>query len=330
MRLDIPIRPRRNRSTYQIRELVREVRVSASDLILPMFVIEGGRLEEPIFSMPGISRYSSDLIVEKAAEAFGLGIPAIALFPRIDKAKKNREASEATNPAGLIQRTVSLIKKNLPDIIVITDVALDPYSSDGHDGILINNEVVNDQTIKILCKMAISQAEAGADIVAPSDMMDGRIGFIRKALDEANFPQVGIMSYTAKYASNFYGPFREALDSDPKVGDKRTYQMDPGNSREALRELQLDIHEGADIVMVKPALPYLDIINRIRSHSNLPIAAYQVSGEYSMIKAAEKEGWIDISNAMEETLVSIKRAGADMILTYFAQEMAKILKKQTK
>ena len=329
MRLNIPIRPRRNRASFQIRELVREVRVSASDLILPLFVIEGDKLEEPVFSMPGISRYSIDLVVEKAVEAFGLGIPAIALFPRIDKALKNSQASEAINPTGLIQRTVSIIKKTLPDIIVITDVALDPYSSDGHDGILFNNEIVNDQTVKILCRMAVSQAEAGADIVAPSDMMDGRIGFIRKALDEANFSRVGIMSYTAKYASNFYGPFREALNSGLKVGDKRTYQMDPGNSREALRELQLDTQEGADIVMVKPALPYLDVINRIRSQSNLPIAAYQVSGEYAMIKLAEKEGWLDISNAMEETLVSIKRAGADMILTYFALEMAKYCKRDT-
>ena len=329
MRLNIPIRPRRNRASFQIRELVREARVSASDLILPLFVIEGDKLEEPVFSMPGISRYSIDLVVEKAVEAFGLGIPAIALFPRIDKALKNSQASEAINPTGLIQRTVSIIKKTLPDIIVITDVALDPYSSDGHDGILFNNEIVNDQTVKILCRMAVSQAEAGADIVAPSDMMDGRIGFIRKALDEANFSRVGIMSYTAKYASNFYGPFREALNSGLKVGDKRTYQMDPGNSREALRELQLDTQEGADIVMVKPALPYLDVINRIRSQSNLPIAAYQVSGEYAMIKLAEKEGWLDISNAMEETLVSIKRAGADMILTYFALEMAKYCKRDT-
>ena len=329
MRLNIPIRPRRNRASFQIRELVREARVSASDLILPLFVIEGDKLEEPVFSMPGISRYSIDLVVGKAVEAFELGIPAIALFPRIDKALKNSQASEAINPTGLIQRTVSIIKKTLPDIIVITDVALDPYSSDGHDGILFNNEIVNDQTVKILCRMAVSQAEAGADIVAPSDMMDGRIGFIRKALDEANFSRVGIMSYTAKYASNFYGPFREALNSGLKVGDKRTYQMDPGNSREALRELQLDIQEGADIVMVKPALPYLDVINRIRSRSNLPIAAYQVSGEYAMIKLAEKEGWLDISNAMEETLVSIKRAGADMILTYFALEMAKYCKRDT-
>ena len=329
MRLNIPIRPRRNRASFQIRELVREARVSASDLILPLFVIEGDKLEEPVFSMPGISRYSIDLVVEKAVEAFGLGIPAIALFPRIDKALKNSQASEAINPTGLIQRTVSIIKKTLPDIIVITDVALDPYSSDGHDGILFNNEIVNDQTVKILCRMAVSQAEAGADIVAPSDMMDGRIGFIRKALDEANFSRVGIMSYTAKYASNFYGPFREALNSGLKVGDKRTYQMDPGNSREALRELQLDTQEGADIVMVKPALPYLDVINRIRSQTNLPIAAYQVSGEYAMIKLAEKEGWLDISNAMEETLVSIKRAGADMILTYFALEMAKYCKRDT-
>jgi porphobilinogen synthase len=249
----------------------------------------------------------------------------VALFPVLPEAKKDKYAKESVNPAGLFQEAIAAIKAKVPHLAVITDVAMDPYSCDGHDGLVENGEIVNDPTLSILAEMAVSQAKAGADIVAPSDMMDGRIGVIRKALDQAGCENVGILSYAAKYASSFYGPFREALDSAPRAGDKKTYQMDPANRREALREVMLDVQEGADMVMVKPALAYLDVIMAVRAKVSVPVAAYQVSGEYAMIKAAAANGWIDGDRAMHETLVAIKRAGADMILSYFALEMARLL-----
>ncbi|NEP45779.1 MAG: porphobilinogen synthase, partial [Okeania sp. SIO2H7] len=259
-------------------------------------------------------------------DAYNLGINAIALFPLVEEAKKDNVGTESYNPDGLIQRTVKAIKQTVPDIVVITDVALDPYSSEGHDGIVGENGVIlNDPTVEVLVKQALSQAEAGADIVAPSDMMDGRIGAIRKALDAAEYFDVGILAYSAKYASAYYGPFRDALDSAPKFGDKKTYQMNPANAREAIKEVALDIAEGADMVMVKPALAYLDIICEVKKTTNLPVAAYNVSGEYAMIKAAGEKGWIDEKKVMLETLTSMKRAGADLILTYFAKEVALIL-----
>ena len=277
--------------------------------------------------MPGSYRYSLDLLLKEIEDAYNLGINAIALFPLVAEAKKDNVGTESYNSEGLIQRTVRAIKQTIPDIVVITDVALDPYSSEGHDGIVGENGVIlNDPTVEVLVKQALSHAEAGADIVAPSDMMDGRIGAIRKALDAAEYFDVGILAYSAKYASAYYGPFRDALDSAPKFGDKKTYQMDSANAREALKEVALDIAEGADMVMVKPALAYLDIICEVKKTTNLPVAAYNVSGEYAMIKAAGQKGWIDEKKVMLETLTSMKRAGADLILTYFAKEVALILK----
>ena len=277
--------------------------------------------------MPGSYRYSLDLLLKEIEDAYNLGINAIALFPLVAEAKKDNVGTESYNSEGLIQRTVRAIKQTIPDIVVITDVALDPYSSEGHDGIVGENGVIlNDPTVEVLVKQALSHAEAGADIVAPSDMMDGRIGAIRKALDAAEYSDVGILAYSAKYASAYYGPFRDALDSAPKFGDKKTYQMDSANAREAIKEVALDIAEGADMVMVKPALAYLDIICEVKKTTNLPVAAYNVSGEYAMIKAAGQKGWIDEKKVMLETLTSMKRAGADLILTYFAKEVALILK----
>lgn len=324
-RISIKHRPRRNRRTAAIRNLVCETRLDASDLILPVFVVEGKKQRVPIASMPGQFRLSVDHLIELCREAADLGISGVALFPVLPDAKKDRYAKESVNPEGLCQRAISEIKAKVPELAVISDVAMDPYSTDGHDGLVIDGEIVNDPTLAILAEMAVSQARAGADLVAPSDMMDGRVGFIRKALDSAGFEHVGVLSYAAKYASAFYGPFREALDSAPRSGDKKTYQMDPANRREAIREVLLDCQEGADMVMVKPALAYLDVIAAVRSKVTIPVAAYQVSGEYAMIKAAEKNGWLDGSRAMEETLLSIKRAGADMILTYFALDMARRL-----
>lgn len=284
--------------------------------------MEGKNQRVAIKAMPGVERLTRENIVKIAKEAYKLGIPAIALFPVIENKKKDKRASESRNRKGLLQNTIRDLKNAVPELTVISDVAMDPYSTDGHDGLVEKGQIVNDATLPILAEMAIAQAEAGADIVAPSDMMDGRVGFIRSALDEEGFENVSILSYAAKYASSFYGPFREALDSAPKSGDKKTYQMNPANKREALREVALDIEEGADIVMVKPAGAYLDIIQLVRASFDVPVAAYQVSGEYSMIKAAAEKGWIDGERAMSESLLSIKRAGADMILTYFALEMA--------
>lgn len=319
------VRPRRNRKSAAIRSLVQETTLQASDLILPLFVMEGKNQRVQIKSMPGVERLSRENIVKIAKEAYKLGIPAVALFPVIDDKKKDKRASESRNRKGLLQNTIRDLKNAVPELAVIGDVAMDPYSSDGHDGLVEKGQIINDATLPILAEMAIAQAEAGADIVAPSDMMDGRVGFIRDALDEEGFDDVSILSYAAKYASSFYGPFREALDSAPRGGDKKTYQMDPSNRREAIREVALDIEEGADMVMVKPAGAYLDIIQLVRANFEVPVAAYQVSGEYAMIKAAAEKKWIDGERAMAESLLSIKRAGADMILTYFAVEMAKKL-----
>jgi porphobilinogen synthase len=289
--------------------------------------MEGEGQKQEISSMPGSYRYTLDLLLKEIADAYALGIPAIALFPLVANEKKDNAGTESYNPDGLVQRTIRAIKKQTPEIVIITDVALDPFSTHGHDGIVgENGEILNDETVEVLVKQAISQAEAGADMVAPSDMMDGRIGAIREGLDNAGFTNVSILAYSAKYASAYYGPFRDALDSAPKFGDKKTYQMDAANAREAITEADLDIAEGADIIMVKPALAYLDIIHLLRNTTNVPIAAYNVSGEYAMIKAAGQLGWIDEKKVILETLTSIKRAGADLILTYFAKEVALMLR----
>jgi porphobilinogen synthase len=325
IRLSLPQRPRRNRVSSAIRDLVRETVLHPSDLIFPIFIMEGKNQKIPIGAMPGQYRVTLDNAIEICKEAAQLGIPAVALFPVLPDSSKDKLATESTNSAGLLPRAIAEIKAKVPGLAVISDVAMDPYSSDGHDGLVRDGEIVNDETLPILAAMAVTQARAGADLVAPSDMMDGRVGYIRRALDNAGFDKVGILSYAAKYASSFYGPFREALDSAPRSGDKKTYQMDPANRREAIREAVLDVREGADIVMVKPALAYLDIIAAVRAKVSVPVAAYQVSGEYAMIKAAAEKGWIDGARAMEESLTAIKRAGADMILSYFALEMARQL-----
>jgi porphobilinogen synthase len=319
-------RPRRLRRSPAIRRLVSETILTVDDLIYPMFVMEGENTKIEIPSMPGCFRFTLDLLLKEIAEVYSLGIKAIALFPVVPNAKKDDLGTESYNPEGLVQQTVRAIKQAIPDILVITDVALDPFTTHGHDGLVdAQGIIVNDPTVDVLVKMSLSQAIAGADIVAPSDMMDGRIGAIRDALDAHGYTDVAILAYSAKYASAYYGPFRDALESAPKSGDKKTYQMDPANSREALKEVFLDIAEGADIVMVKPALAYLDIIAKVKDATDLPVAAYNVSGEYAMIKAAAERGWIDGEKVMLETLTSMKRAGADIILTYFAKEVALIL-----
>ena len=320
--MSLPIRPRRNRQSAAIRGLVRETRLSAQQFILPLFITEG-RMEEPIASMPGCQRWSLDGLVREAISAWEAGVRAIVLFPRIADDLKTCQAEEAWNDAGLVPRAIKALKAALPDLAVITDVALDPYNSDGHDGLVADDgRILNDETVVALCRQALCHARAGATIVSPSDMMDGRVGALRTALDSEGFQGVSIMSYTAKYASACYGPFRGALDSAPKAGDKKTYQMDPANAREAVREAMLDEAEGADILMVKPAGFYLDIIHQLRSETNLPLAAYQVSGDYLMIKAACAAGWLDERKIVLESLTAIHRAGADMILTYFAKQAA--------
>jgi porphobilinogen synthase len=327
--LSLTRRPRRLRRNPSIRSLVSETQLTVDDLIYPMFVMEGENQRVEIASMPGCYRYTLDLLLKEVAELYTLGIKAIALFPVVSESKKDEDGTESYNPEGLAQLTVKAIKAQTPETIVITDVALDPFTTHGHDGVIDENGVIlNDETVAILIKMSVSQAQAGCDMVAPSDMMDGRIGAIRKGLDAHGFTDVGILAYSAKYASAYYGPFRDALDSAPKFGDKKTYQMDPANAREALAEVELDIIEGADIVMVKPALAYLDIIHQVKANCNVPVAAYNVSGEYSLIKAAAQLGWIDEKKIVMETLLSIKRAGADLILTYFAKDVALILHHQ--
>jgi porphobilinogen synthase len=327
VRTDILLqRPRRLRRTSALRRMVQETTLTVNDLIYPLFVMEGEEQKVEIASMPGCYRYSLDLLLKEIQQAFDLGINAIALFPVISEQLKNDTGTESYNPEGLVQRTVKAIKQAVPEIVVITDVALDPFTTHGHDGLVDDKgTILNDPTVEVLVKMALSQAAVGADLVAPSDMMDGRVGAIRRALDAAGYYDVGILAYSAKYASAYYGPFRDALDSAPKFGDKKTYQMDAANAREAIKEVALDIAEGADIVMVKPALAYLDIIQQIRKYTELPVAAYNVSGEYAMIKAAAQHGWIDEKKIILESLTSMKRAGADLILTYFAKEVALML-----
>ena len=322
-------RPRRLRKQKFNRSLVRENSLSASDLIYPLFVIEGENKREIIESMPGIERVSIDQLLVEAKEVMDLKIQAIALFPVINSDKKTEEAEEAYNPDGLVQRAVRALKRSLPDLAVITDVALDPFTSHGQDGLIDSDGyVLNDETVDVLIKQSISHAEAGADIVAPSDMMDGRIGAIRNALEESGFIHTNILSYSAKYASSFYGPFREAVGSSGNLGksDKKSYQMDPGNSNEAIREVELDINEGADMVMIKPGLPYLDIVSNVKQVFGVPTFAYHVSGEYAMLKAASQNNWIDEKSTVLETLLCFKRAGADAILTYFAKDAAKWIK----
>ena len=322
--MDLVHRPRRLRLSAPIRGLVRETELSPRQLIYPMFVTDGKSVREQIDSMPGQFRLSIDEIVRECEELYALGIGAVNLFGFT--LEKDDMATNSYNPKGLVQQAIVAIKSSVPDLCVQTDVALDPYTNHGHDGLVIKNKIANDESIEVLCRMALSHAEAGADWIAPSDMMDGRVGAIRKTLDTQGFKNVGILSYSAKYASCFYGPFRGALQSAPKSGDKKTYQMDPANINEALREISLDIEEGADVVMVKPALTYLDVISRAREVFDCPIAAYNVSGEYSMVIAAAEKGWIDRDRAMMEMLLSIKRAGANMIITYFAKEAAAFLR----
>nr|WP_026609624.1 porphobilinogen synthase [Methylocaldum szegediense] len=319
------IRLRRMRQYEFCRRLIRETRLSADDLIYPLFVLEGENRREPVASMPGIERLSIDLILKECETAYRLGIPAIALFPVTSPEKKTDDAREAYNPAGLVQRAVRMLKRHLPELGVITDVALDPFTTHGQDG-LVDQEgyVVNDETVEVLVRQAMSHAEAGADVVAPSDMMDGRVGAIRCALEAKGFVHTRILAYSAKYASAFYGPFRDAVGSAANLGsgNKYTYQMDPANSDEALREVELDLAEGADMVMVKPGLPYLDIIRRVKDRFGVPTFAYQVSGEYAMLKAAAQNGWLDERKTVLESLLALKRAGADAILTYYAKTVA--------
>ena len=331
--MDLTYRPRRLRRTASLRAMVRETNLSPADFIYPLFVHEGAEVE-PIGAMPGANRWSLQQLTSEVRRAWELGIRCVVLFPKVSEGLKTADGAECFNENGLIPRAIRQLKQELPDMAIMTDVALDPYSCDGHDGIVSEEGVVlNDETIELLCKQAVAQARAGADLIGPSDMMDGRVGAIREALDDEGFEHVGIISYTAKYSSAYYGPFREALDSAPRAagskpipGNKDTYQMDPANAREAITEAQLDEQEGADIMMVKPGLAYLDIIYRLREESELPIAAYNVSGEYSMVKAAAERGWINEKALVLETLLSFKRAGADLILTYHACDAAEWLK----
>ncbi len=325
-RMYMHIRPRRNRKNPAIRAMLKETIVTPADLIYPLFVQEGD-LDEPLSSMPGCVRWSIEGLVKEAESAHKLGVLAVVVFPAIKEELKTPNSEESYNDDGLIPRVIKRLKQEIPTLQVITDVALDPYNSEGHDGLVMIGasgevEILNDATIEVLCKQALCHARAGADIVAPSDMMDGRVEAIRKTLDTEGYQNISIMSYTAKYASAFYGPFRGALNSTPKAGDKKTYQMETANSREALHELELDEQEGADFVIVKPAGPYLDIIAMLRENTYLPVVAYQVSGEYLMMKSAVKDGWLDEKSVVIESLTSIKRAGADIILTYFAKDFA--------
>ncbi len=316
------IRPRRNRANSSVRGMVRETRLSLEQLVYPLFLLEDKQAVHPILSMPGISRFGLEKLMVEVDECMNAGVTNFILFPAVDEKHKDKYASYSLDASNFYLTAIRELKKRFPEAIFISDVAMDPYSSDGHDGLVINNQIVNDETLPILSAMAVAQAEAGFDIIGPSDMMDGRVGEIRDTLDNHGFVNVGIMSYTAKYASAFYGPFREALDSAPKSGDKMTYQMDYANRKEALREAELDEEEGADFLMVKPALCYLDVIRDLSNYSSLPIAAYNVSGEYAMLKAAAERGWIDYNKAMPEMLTSIARSGASVILTYFAKEYA--------
>jgi porphobilinogen synthase len=316
------IRPRRNRANASIRGMVRETRLSLEQLVYPLFLLEDKQAVQPILSMPGISRFGLEKLMVEVDACMNAGVTNFILFPAVDEKYKDKYATYSLDASNFYLNAIRELKKRFPEAVFISDVAMDPYSSDGHDGLVIDGKIVNDETLPILSAMALAQAEAGFDIIGPSDMMDGRVGEIRDTLDDHGFVNVGIMSYTAKYASAFYGPFREALDSAPKSGDKKTYQMDYANSKEALREAELDEEEGADYLMVKPALCYLDVIRDLSNYSSLPIAAYNVSGEYAMLKAAAERGWIDYNKAMPEMLTSIARSGASVILTYFAKEYA--------
>jgi porphobilinogen synthase len=315
-------RPRRNRKSEVIRNMVEETMVTTADLIFPLFLLDGNNKKVEVASMPGIYRLSADLMLKEIEACMNLGIKAFDVFPAVEDQHKDKKATKSYDHNFFYLRALREIKKQFPEACIMTDVAMDPYSSDGHDGYVKDGKILNDETLEILGKMALAQAETGIDILGPSDMMDGRVGYLRKVMDENGFTEVSIMSYTAKYASGFYNPFRDALDSAPKFGDKKTYQMNPANRNEALIEAELDTQEGADFLMVKPALAYLDVIRLLKDNSSLPIAAYNVSGEYSMIKAAAQKGWLDGDRVMRETLLSIKRAGADIILTYFAKEFA--------
>lgn len=315
-------RPRRNRRTIAIRDMVRETRISCSELIFPLFLVEKENQKIEVSSMPGIYRHSLDSMLKEIEECLELGIKTFDIFPVVDEVHKDKMATNSFNPNFFYIKALAKIKNKFPEACIMTDVAMDPYSIDGHDGIVKNGIILNDETLQVLGKMALAQASTGIDIIGPSDMMDGRVGYLREVLDTNGFAHVSIMSYTAKYASAFYGPFRDALDSAPKSGDKKTYQMDPANANEALVEAELDELEGADFLMVKPALAYLDIIKSLSENFNVPIAAYNVSGEYAMITAAGQKGWIDEESAMLECLLSIKRAGAKVILTYFAKKYA--------
>lgn len=321
------IRPRRNRKSETIRAMVRENEVKTSQLIYPLFLIDGKKIKSEIKSLPGNFRWSPDMVLTEIESCIKLGLTNFILFPAIDEKLKDKKATHSYQKNNFYLKLISAIKKEFPETCLVSDVAMDPYSSDGHDGYVEKGKILNDATLPILAKMAIAQAEAGIDIIGPSDMMDGRVEFLRNSLDEKGFTDVSIMAYTAKYASAFYGPFRDALDSAPKKGDKKSYQMDPANKLEALREAELDEMEGADFLMIKPALHYLDVIHSIKNNSNLPIAAYHVSGECAMLLAACKNGWLNYETAMPETLLSIKRAGADIILTYLAKDFAKSIKK---
>jgi len=315
-------RPRRNRASAALRDLAQETNLTSNDLIVPLFLLEGSKKKSEVESMPGIFRLSEDLMLKEIEACLKMGIKGFDVFPVVDEKHKDKIATKSYDPDFFYLKSLTKIKKEFPEALIITDVAMDPYSSDGHDGIVEDGKILNDETLDILAQMAVAQAETGIDMIGPSDMMDFRVGYLRNVLDEQGFTNTGIMSYTAKYASAFYGPFRDALDSAPKFGDKKTYQMNPANSDEAVLEAELDFNEGADVLMVKPALAYLDIIQRLKSSFNIPIAAYNVSGEYAMIKAAGEKGWLDPDRTMMEVLLSIKRAGADMILTYFAKEAA--------
>lgn len=318
-------RNRRLRTSEAIRGLVRETLVTPNDFIVPVFVVEGNNVKEEIASMPNYYRFSLDLLEKEVKELWNLGLKSVLLFVKVPDNLKDNAGTEALNPKGLMQRAIKTVKNATPEMLVMTDVALDPYSSYGHDGIVADSKILNDETTAVLAEMALSHAQAGADFVAPSDMMDGRIFEMRSLLEDEGFHETGIMSYSAKYASAFYGPFRDALDSAPGFGDKKTYQMDPANREEAIRETLMDVDEGADIVMVKPGLCYLDIVRDIRNAVNVPVAVYQVSGEYAMIKAASEKGWLDHDAVMMEQITAIKRAGANMIASYFAKDVVKLI-----
>jgi porphobilinogen synthase len=320
------IRPRRNRKNAAIRDMVQESHLGVENLIFPLFLKDGKNIKEEIHSLPNIYRWSIDLLLKEIEECLKLGIRVFDIFPAVEEHLKNETATLSYDPANFYLKAIQKIKETFPDVVLMSDVALDPYSSDGHDGLVRNGNIVNDETLPILAKMSVAQAQAGIDIIGPSDMMDGRVGVIRSALDDAGYAEASIMSYTAKYASAFYGPFRDALNSAPKSGDKKTYQMNPANKSEALIEAQLDIEEGADMIMVKPALCYLDVIHLLKENFATPVTAYNVSGEYAMVHAASPKGWLDYNSAMNEMLLSIKRAGADGILTYFAKDFAQSLR----